>query len=109
MKKPCCTPAEGPERLRLGNGVVLPVSKVEVTFTGMDTMCASIEDTPSRRCQAAGAQRNHRRSSVAADHPRQPAVGSADQPARVGPPVGRDLTRTAWTPVETVPVHLGRT
>jgi hypothetical protein len=40
-----------------------------------------------------------------------PAVGeySGDLPARVGAPVDRHLTRTAWTLVETLPGHRGRT
>jgi hypothetical protein len=45
------TPAEDvvvSERVRLGNGVVVLVSKIEDTFMGMDTMLAFIEDTPSR-------------------------------------------------------------
>ena len=36
------------ERVRLSNGVVLLVSKIEDRFMGMDTMLAFIEDTPSR-------------------------------------------------------------
>jgi hypothetical protein len=36
------------ERVRLGNGAVVLVSKIEDRFMGMDTMLAFIEDTPSR-------------------------------------------------------------
>ena len=36
------------ERVRLGNGAVVLVSKIEGTFMGMDTMLAFIEDTPKR-------------------------------------------------------------
>ena len=36
------------ERVRLGNGEVVQVSKIEDTFMGMDTMLAFIEDTPAR-------------------------------------------------------------
>ena len=36
------------ERVRLGNGEVVQVSRIEDTFMGMDTMLAFIEDTPAR-------------------------------------------------------------
>jgi hypothetical protein len=36
------------ERVRLGNGEIVQVSKIEDGFMGMDTMLAFIEDTPER-------------------------------------------------------------
>lgn len=36
------------ERVRLGNGEVVQVSKIESAFMGMDTMLAFIEDTQER-------------------------------------------------------------
>lgn len=36
------------ERVRLGNGAVVLVSKIEGTFMGIDTMLAFIEGTPTR-------------------------------------------------------------
>jgi hypothetical protein len=36
------------QRVRLGKGEVVLVSKIEDPFMGMDTMLAFIEDTPAR-------------------------------------------------------------
>lgn len=36
------------DRVRLGNGAVVLVSKIETGFMGMDAMLAFIEDTPDR-------------------------------------------------------------
>jgi len=36
------------DRVRLGNGMVIEVSRIEEPFLGVDSMVALIEDTPTR-------------------------------------------------------------